>query len=88
MPEIIGKHSMVRPHGHLMYEGDDPSWIVDTVMCAHCGAHGVYKAGCGNTLGRCPKCLGFVCDKAACRAECLPIDERLHLYEEGKIASL
>lgn len=89
MAVLIPKHSMLRPHGTVIVtDGDGPEMQRDTVMCAHCGKHGIYRPGCGRNLGYCAKCHGPVCGTSGCSDECLPLEKRLDLYEAGEIPSL
>lgn len=89
MPILIPTHSMLKPHGTVhVFGGDGPEHTRDTVMCAHCNRHGVFAPGCGKSLGKCLRCMGSLCPGCARRAEsegCVPIEERLDLYESGAI---
>lgn len=86
MPILIPKHSMLRPHGTVHVTNcDGPEFVRDTVMCVHCGRHGIYLPGCGRKLNTCTRCNGPICGAEKCR-ECIgPLEARLDLYEAGKI---
>lgn len=66
-------------------------------MCAHCGFHGAYAPGKmkeyakyfgkrNYIAGICCGCMGMTCLRAECNAKCMVLEERLDLYEKGKLA--
>ncbi len=72
---------------------------LETRMCAHCGFHGLYSPGNARQYlkytgtknfinGVCIPCGGLVCMRPECNQKCMILEQRLDLYEKGKVASI
>ena len=73
-----------KPAGHIIVEGNV---IADTLQCVHCGKHWIPIKGSGITRGYCMKCNGVTCGSKGCH-NCMSKEQRLDLYEKGKIKTL
>lgn len=71
--------------GTLLAEYLDGGRVVErqTVMCAHCGAHGIYRPGAGKSLGWCGRCAAYTCPTCAQLGECVPVEQYLENLEAG-----
>lgn len=81
------QHTARKPSGHILTTGPLGDLTADTQMCVHCGFHWVVKPGSGTVRGFCRKCMGLTCGAAKCH-DCMPVEQRLDLYEAGKIETL
>lgn len=72
------------------------SITLETRMCAHCGFHGLYNpgnvkiyakyAGHSNYInGVCMKCQGLTCMRKNCNIKCMPLEQKIELFEKGKL---
>lgn len=75
MPEV----STLRPHGHILIVGDNPTVEADTLQCCHCGGHFIVQLGSGRRRGFCMKCKAVHCGGQNCWT-CRPYQK---LVDEG-----
>lgn len=68
-------------------------------MCAHCGFQGLYSPGNAKQYlkymgtknfinGVCIPCGGLVCMRPECNNKCMVLEQKLELYEKGKIVTI
>ena len=61
-----------------------------TLMCVHCGQHGIPVKGSGTVRGFCTRCMGHTCGPSCVTRQygvCVPYDVYL-LILEGKLTSV
>lgn len=80
-----GKPKAVRkPDGYTKTTGPHGEIVdCDTLRCGHCGAHWEVVVGSGRLRGFCSRCLGYVCGRPECMADCLTVEQRLENLEKG-----
>lgn len=93
MPRIYDPHDRDRwyenaawhrkPSGSIVENGKE---VATTLFCVHHGGHFVYRKDMGRNV--CLKCGGEVCPLPRCNQVCMHIEQRLDLYESGKIGSM
>lgn len=82
---LFGKTKSERkPDGAFIVDGKH---VADTKQCCHCNAHFVSVQGSGKRRGFCLRCYHVTCGKKECDV-CVPFEEKLNLYEKGKITTL
>ena len=62
--------------------------VCETRQCSHCNAQWIYKPGSKHKYGVCLACDGYTCMKKECNEKCMVFEQRLDLFEKGKIARL
>ncbi len=78
--------SVRRAKGSIIIDGRQ---VADTLQCPHCGGHfQIIRAGRKQVnWPYCKNCGSLTCGLPKCH-ECVPIEEKLDLYELGKISEL
>lgn len=73
MPRVAGEIQWIGPSGTL---------VRDMQTCVHCSTHWIIDAA-GPARSVCRNCMGPVCGRPGCLAECLPWEKELELFERG-----
>ena len=81
---------MRRPAGYNVWSGPDTIFEMDSFQCAHCGRHMRLKPGMtpSDVGGWCLVEGKPLCNKPSCNNGCMPLDYKMTLYEQGKLAEL
>lgn len=70
--------------GFIFMDGTE---IAETHQCCHCDAHFQIVPGSKHLRGFCRLCMAPICDNPKCMVH-MAFEEKLDLYEKGKISSL
>lgn len=81
---FIGARHARRAAGAVVVDGLQ---VADTLQCCHGGEHWVHQPGSGRRRGFCLNCKKPTCGKPACDP-CVPFEEKLSLYERGRLKVL
>ena len=77
------------PGGYLLIASSEDNFKVeaDTMTCCHCNTIWHVQPGSGTKRGFCTGCRKMTCGHPKCHV-CIPFEQRMDLYEQGKIIDL
>ncbi len=78
----MGQHSVLRPHGYSVAQGEGRDQEFDYLQCVHCALQFQVTPLSGKKRGFCTNCKGPTCGKPKCDP-CIHWKKKLELIENG-----